>query len=177
MRRLTGIERPLGALAALCVAAACSDGGSVPADTMSAEELARAIEKVGTVPTAEKAAQPPDPGLPLEPLRNGDVDPAFLDAAVCSFSSGPGVMMLATRDRLVARLGQRPIAFQAAGPVAPDGGYFAADEVRISIGLSAEAARLPQIGAGGAEAQISMPKQRRFSVRGSWACKLQRVPG
>ena len=177
MRRLIEARAPFGILAAFCFIAACSDRPEVPADEMNADELARAIEKVASVKETKAAAQPQKRAFTLEPLRSGDVDPGFANAAICSFTSAAGVMMMATRDRLVARVGERPVTFKASGPVAPDGAYFVGADARISIGLGEGARRLPQISAGGAEARISLPQQPRFSTRGTWACKPKRELG
>ncbi len=87
MRRLSKVRWPFGLLLGFCLLTACSNQQSVPADEMSADELARAIEKAGSPKEAAKAAQPLDPDRILEPLQSGDVDPAFAEAALCSFST------------------------------------------------------------------------------------------
>ena len=143
------------------------DSQPVPAERMNDEQLAKAIEQAAGVkedPAAIKPAQ-------LLPLQESDADSTFKESAICSFSNAAGVLILATPQQAVVRLDGRAIVLPAAGPVIPDGGFFRADAVSLSVGLGARVSELPRIAAGGAGARITARNRREATVRGSWNCK------
>ena len=143
---------------------------SVPAERMNDEELAKAIEQAAGLKedrAAIKQAQ-------LLPLQEGDADAPFKASAACSFSNAAGVLILATPQQALARLDGGAVVLPAAGPVAPDGAFFRANAMSVSVGLGMTTGELPRIAAGGAEARITAQDRRDSSVRGSWNCKLPR---
>jgi hypothetical protein len=134
---------------------------------MNGEELARAVEKAAGLKDDEAARKPAQ----LFPLKESDADSAFKAAAICSFSSAAGVLVLATPQQALVRLDGGAVMLPAAGPVIPDGGFFRADAVSLSVGLGARVSELPRIAAGGAGARITARNRREATVRGSWNCK------
>jgi hypothetical protein len=143
---------------------------SVPAERMSEEELAQAVEQAAGVKEKEAVERQAQ----LLPLQKGDADSPFKASAVCSFSNAAGVLILATPQQALVRLESGALVLPAAGPVIPDGAFFRADAVSLSVGLGATTSELPRIAAGGAEARITARDQRDASVRGSWNCRLAR---
>ena len=140
---------------------------STPADRMNDEELAKAIEQAAGVKEDRSAISQAQ----LLALQEGDADSPFEASAICSFSNTAGVLVLATPQQALVRLESGAVVLPAAGPVAPDGAFFRADAVSVSIGLGTAIGELPRIAAGGAEARITARDQRDTSVRGSWNCK------
>ena len=143
---------------------------SPPADQMNGEELTRAIEQAAGLKQDQAAIKPAQ----LLPLQENDADRRFKESAVCSFSNAAGVLILATPQQALARLDSGAVVLPAAGPVIPDGAFFRADALSLSVGLGARISELPRIAAGGAEARITARNRRETSVRGSWNCKLAR---
>ncbi len=141
---------------------------SVPAERMNEEELAQAVEQAAGVKENQAVVRPAQ----LLPLQEGDADSPFKEAAVCSFSNAAGVLILATPQQALVRLDSGAVVLSAASPVAPDGAFFRADAMSLSVGLGAATSELPRIAAGGAEARITARDRRDASVRGSWNCKL-----
>ncbi|MDP8913116.1 MAG: hypothetical protein M3N39_06030 [Pseudomonadota bacterium] len=137
---------------------------------MSEEELARAVEQAAGIKDNEAVVRAPE----LLPLQDGDADRPFKASAVCSFSNAAGVLILATPQQALVRLESGAVVLPAAGPVIPDGAFFRADAMSLSVGLGAMTSELPRIAAGGAEARITARNRRDASVRGSWNCKLAR---
>ena len=143
---------------------------SAPAERMNDEELAQAIEQAAGLKGSEAARKEAQ----LLPLQEGDADSPFKESAVCSFSNAAGLLILATPQQALVRLDSGAVMLPAAGPVIPDGAFFRADAISLSVGLGARISELPRIAAGGAEARITARNQSETSVRGSWNCKLAR---
>lgn len=157
----------------MIVLASCGQSRSVPADEMSAEQLANAIEQVAVA----KPKKPPPPAPPpgMSPLLSGDADDAFRREAVCSFGGASGILVLASPQRAVARIGGQRILLSSASPVPPDGAYLTSGDTRISIGLASGTEDLSLIARGKAEARLlrrGLPDQ---SVPGSWTCRMGRL--
>ncbi len=142
---------------------------STPAERMNEEELARAIEQAAGV--EKQAVIRP---VQFLALQESDANSPFKASAVCSFSNAAGVLILATPQQALVRLDSGAVVLSAASPVAPDGAFFRADAMSLSVGLGAATSELPRIAAGGAEARITAQNRRDASVRGSWNCKLAR---
>jgi len=143
---------------------------SAPAERMNGEELAQAIEQAAGLKEEEAAIRQAQ----LLPLQEKDADSSFKASAVCSFSNAAGVLIFATPQQALVRLESGAIVLPAAAPVAPDGAFFRAGEVSLSVGMGATTGELPRIAVGGAEARITARNQRDASVRGGWNCKLAR---
>ena len=168
LRALSTRGRSCAAVALLFPLSACGSSPPQPADRMSADELTRTIERLSTPqPLAKPVAVNPQ----LRPLLASDIDATIRDAAICSFANAEGVLLLASRNEAIARVDQARVLLSSSAPVAPDGGYFTAGPVRISVGLAAGVTELDRIAAGRAEARLLLDPRPDQSAFGSWTCK------
>ena len=122
-------RRWLTALALLAFAGACAQEQQ-PAEEKSAEQLAREIEALAEVKPEVKESELP---ITLVPLKRADL--AQLGPGPrCFLFRGDKIYFASAANHGLLRINGRLTPVLAGGPVGPNGGFFRALDVRVSVG-------------------------------------------
>src|SRR5690349_21791690 len=154
-----------GAVLALLLLAGCG-GGEVGEGNATTNQ----IERLST--PAEEPAGDPDASARLQPLDPGDVTHEGLSGPNCSFSSGGNLLLAATAEDAIARIGGSLLHFIDSAPVGPSGGFFEDRQRSISVGRT-EATEGPAQAVAGWPARITVTNRRtgaRIELEGIWRC-------
>lgn len=143
----------MGRKAAFLLALAVSACGPAGDDAPNQQDLER-------LSTPQNVAAPPPPAEPIVALTNADVTAS----PACLFRRGGTALLVWFGDSAVARVNGRAQRFAAAAPVGPEGGFFEAGQVSISIGRGDEGGRLMITDRG---------NDRQKEYRGEWLCRTQ----
>jgi hypothetical protein len=128
------------------------------------------IERLATPKKEEKAD--PQAGARLQPLTLADLDAAGMPDPACDFSRAGVVLVAATSDDAIARIGGRLLHLNHSSPIEPTGGFFEDRQVSVSIGRIAEAQPVGE--GGGWPARIIVTNRRaaaQTELGGLWRCR------
>ena len=143
------------ALPALLLLAACGD------DDVIGEDRGVTANQIARLSTPEE--ETPDPRRPvrLEPLGLADLDAAGMPDPACDFSRDGRLLLAASSNDAIARIGGRLLHLTHSSPMEPSGGFFEDRQISISVGRAGESARL---------AVTNRRADARLEAVGLWRC-------
>ena len=108
----------------------------------------------------------------LQPLDPGDVTHEGLGGPGCASAAAANLLLAASADDAIARIGGRLLHFAHSAPVGPSGGFFEDRQSSISVGRT-DAAAGPAQAAAGWPARITVTNRRtgaQVELAGIWRC-------
>ena len=130
---------------------------------------ANQIERLSSPEPAQ--ATDPNASARLQPIGAGDVTHEGLGGPGCAFSNGTNMLLAATAQDAIARIGGTVRHFTHSAPVGPSGGFFEDRQTSISIGRT-DGAGGPA-GESGWPARITVTNRRtgaQVEQQGTWRC-------
>jgi hypothetical protein len=142
-----------------------------PPPPLPADQLERVVETV----RVEKAIPEAEPSR-LAPIAEGDVPAGFKAPPLCRLTRKGGLLLVARDGRALARADGKLQILAFGGPVNPEGGFFTAPGLSVSVGRHAPIAtpaEAPGLGwpvgvtVGGGAATRPVEK-----IEAIWTCEL-----
>ena len=163
------LKSPKVALAAALALAGCHKAPKPP-PPLPADQLAAAIDKIRQAPRG--GVVPPSR---LQPMAEGEVGARFKAPPLCRLTRGSDLLLVARAGQALARIDGKTSLLAFGGPVNPEGGFFTAPGVSLSIGRHAPVATSAQapgvswpvgVTIGGAS---KLPPEK---LEGVWTCQI-----